>query len=649
LAIRLLERLGPPGSPLRRARAALLLALAVLVLWLVGPYAPWLLPGDPTLVPSPGQSRIHTVLVGLWWAAAANALLCTGLLASARLWAQPGEGAARDARGPSPRIWLLLLAAAALAGALRWPLVQGSLWWDEAWSVRHTVVGQLEPAEGGPGVEFHAVPWIDTLWNYRAPTNHVAYSVSARLSHAVWRAATGADRSAFDEVALRLPAWLAALGAVVAIGLLVHALGFPAAAPAAAFLLAIHPWYIRYGADGRGYSFVVLFGLSAALLLLRALREDRWRWWLGYAAAQLLVLWTLPIAVYLPLALGGAAVVAIAAGPPARRSRLLRLFAANLLAAMAYLQVMAPNLAQAVLLERLLGEVARFDLAWLQRLFVFATTGLHVRMPELPDVDFPTLHTVSPAVRVAVSYVLPALFAAGLVRTVRRGGAPERAVALALLAAPLLLVLHRAFDGFFAYQRFAIYSLIPAVAFLAIGLEGLLRALLRGAEARWAVPAGLAAGLAAYQLALAPLTRILLTFPQAPAREVAEFMAKQETDHPDGVMKLGVGIGGQVPRVYDPFIVEVTSAEGLLAALEQARAEGRPLYASHGYHAQNSRNYPRLMALLEDPELFEPVARFDGLESEHVYRVLRYTGAPPPRERAAREGRARLSGPGASR
>jgi len=270
-------------------------------------------------------------------------------------------------------------------------------------------------------------------------------------------------------------------------------------------------------------------------------------------------------------------------------------------------------------------------------------------MPELPDVDFPTLHTVSPAVRVAVSYVLPALFAAGLVRTVRRGGAPERAVALALLAAPLLLVLHRAFDGFFAYQRFAIYSLIPAVAFLAIGLEGLLRALLRGAEARWAVPAGLVAGLAAYQIALAPLTRILLTFPQAPAREVAEFMAKQETDHPDGVMKLGVGMGGQVPRVYDPFIVEVTSAEGLLAALEQVRAEGRPLYASHGYHAQNRRNYPRLMALLEDPELFEPVARFDGIESEHVYRVLRYTGAPPPRERGAREGRARLSGPGASR
>jgi 4-amino-4-deoxy-L-arabinose transferase-like glycosyltransferase len=644
-----LERLGPPRSVLRRARLLLLLALALLLLWLVGPYAPWLLPGDPTLVPRSGQSRIHTVLVGLWWAAAANALICTGLLATSRLWARPGDHAGPGLPGPGARVWLLLLAAAALAGVLRWPLVQGSLWWDEAWSIRHTVVGQLEPAAEGQGVEFHPVPWLDTLWNYRAPTNHVAYSVASRLSHAVWRAASGAERQDFDEVALRLPAWLAALGSVVAIGLLVHALGFPLAAPAAAFLLAIHPWHIRYGADGRGYSFVVLFGLAAALMLLRALREDRWRYWLGFAGAQLLVLWTLPIAVYLPLCLTGAALAAIAWGPAARRGRLLRLVAANVLAAMAYLQLMTPNLAQAVLFERLLGEEARFEIAWLYRLFVFATTGLHVRMPELPDVAFPTLATLSPALRGLVCFVFPALLAAGLLRTLRRGGAPERAVALGLVAAPLLLVVHRAFDGFFAYQRFAIYSVIPAVALLVIGFEGALRALLRGPEARWALPAGLAAGLAAYQLALAPLTRILLENPQAPAREVAEFMARQETDHPLGAVKLGVGQGGQVPRVYDPFIVEVTRAEELVAALEQARAQARPLYAAYGYHAQNRRNYPDLMALLEDLALFEPVARFDGIESEHVYRVLRYTGAPPPAARDVRGRERRLSGGRASR
>lgn len=647
--MRTLERLGPRGSPLRRARLLLLLAAALLALWLAGPYAPWRLPGDPSLVPAPGQSRIHTVLVGIGWAAAANLALCGALLATARLWAAPGERRAPAASRPAAGFWLLLLAAAALAGALRWPLAQKSLWWDEAWSIRHTVVGQLEPAPDGAGVEFEPVPWFDTLWNYRAPTNHVAYSVAARLSMAGWRAAQDAPRHAFDEFALRLPAWLAAAAAVIAIGLLVRALGFPAAAPAAAFLLAIHPWHIRYGADGRGYSFVVLFGTLAALWLLRALREDRWRHWLGYAAAQALVLWTLPIAVYLPLALTGAAGAAVLAGPAARRGRLKRLAVANALAAMAYLQAMAPNLAQATLFERLLGEEARFESGWVWRLFVYATTGLAVRMPALPEVSFPTFAALPGGLRLLLSAGLPALVAFGLLRTCRRGGAPERAVAIALLAAPGLLVAHRAVDGFFAYQRFAIYGLIPAVALLAIGFEGVLRSLWRGAPPRWAVPAGLAAGLAGYQLVVAAQTRVLLERPNTPAREVAEFMARQESDHPLGVAKLGVGLGGQVPRVYDPFIVEVRRAPELLAALEQAHREARPLLAAFGYAAQNARHYPRIVEILEDPALFEPVARFDGIESEHVYRVLRYSGAKPPAPPAPAGRERALSGERAAR
>ena len=295
---------------------------------------------------------------------------------------------------------------------------------------------------------------------------------------------------------------------------------------------------------------------------------------------------------------------------------------------MVYLQLMAPNLAQAALFERLLGEAARFDPAFARRLFVFATTGLHVHMPALPDVAFPTLRTLSPWLRATVYAGFPLLLVAGLGRALRRGGPPERAVALALLAAPALLMLHRAFDGFFAYPRFAIYSVVPAVAFLTIGFEGMLRAALRRAEPRWALPVGLAAGLAGYQLAVAPLTRVLLELPPAPTREVAEFLASRASDHPRGALRLGVGLGGDVPRIYDPFIVEVDDAGELAAHLEQARRDGRPAYAAYGYRGQNRRRHPRILALLDDARLFEPVARFDGIESEHVYRVLRYTGEP---------------------
>ncbi|HVH04893.1 MAG TPA: hypothetical protein VNE71_02705, partial [Myxococcota bacterium] len=85
---RLSSWLGPPGSTLRRWRLLLGAVLAVLVLWLVGPYRPSALPGEPTLVPKPGQSRIHIILVALWYAALVNAVLVAGLLALSRFWAR---------------------------------------------------------------------------------------------------------------------------------------------------------------------------------------------------------------------------------------------------------------------------------------------------------------------------------------------------------------------------------------------------------------------------------------------------------------------------------------------------------------------------------------------------------------------------------
>jgi hypothetical protein len=255
-------------------------------------------------------------------------------------------------------------------------------------------------------------------------------------------------------------------------------------------------------------------------------------------------------------------------------------------------------------------------------------------MPPLPDVAFPTLTSLSaarPWLPALVYVGLPALGIAGGVRAWRRGGGAGRAVVLALAAAPPLLVLHRAVDGFFAYPRFAIHALVPSVALLAIGWEGLLGA----ARRRRLVPWGLALGLAGYQLAVAPLTRVLLERPHAPSREIAAFLAERDAEHEGGVARAGVGLGGETPRVYDPWIEEVGEAGELAQACARARRSGRPLYVFYGYSAQNRRRFPETMALLDDARAFEPVARFDGIESEHVYRVLRYTGMPLPGRAAA--------------
>jgi hypothetical protein len=604
-------------------------ALVVLAVALVGPLAPWRLPADASLAAPRGQSRVHTVLVASSAAALVNALLAAGLFATAPLWTR--------AAGPVPsvrrtrvagRTWALLVAAAVLAALLRLPLASGSLWWDEAWSVRHTLVGRVEPTETG-GRGLRPVGWIDTLWNYRQPTNHVAYSVAARASLGAWRAATGAAPDAFDELALRAPAWLAASASVAAAGLLVHALGFPGAAPAAAFLLALHPWHVRFGADGRGYSFVVALALAGALLLLRALRTDRWGAWLGYAASQAALLWTLPIAAYVPLAFAGAGAAAIAAGPPAARGpRLARLAVANLLAAMVWLQAMAPNLVQARHFERLLGEAATFDWRLARQLYVFATTGLHVRMPALPDVAFPTLAVLAerwPWLPWLVYGALPALLVAGAVRMARRGGAAERAVVAGLAAAPLLLLAHRSVDGFFAYPRFAIYALVPAVTLLAIGLEGALEAALGARRRAWAPVAALAA-VGALSVALAPQLAVLVRLPHAPSREVVALLAAH------GGARAGVGLGGDVPRVYDPRLepLEDPTRASLDAFCARALAtDGRPGVLFYAYRALNRKRFPEAMAYLDDPTAFELLGRLDGIEAEHVHYALRCRDPEP--------------------
>src|SRR5512134_1574851 len=485
---RLAAVLGPPGSALRRWRLALAAGLALLQAWLAGPFTPWRLPGAQSVPPAPGQKLVHTVFAGLTLAAAVNAALCLLLLATSRRWARelPSAGIRpAELRRPWGRsAWLLVLAAAALGGALRWPLAQRSLWWDEAWSVRKVIVGEWEPrGEGAPArFEFDGTTWLETLWYYHTPTNHVLYSAAARTSLAAWRTATGAPAEAFDELALRLPAWLAALAAIVLAGLLVRDLGFPRAGPVAAFLLALHPWHIRFGADGRGYSFVILAALAGGWLLLRALRAGRWRDWLAFAASQGALLWTFPLAVYVPLVLGLAAALAcgLGGGPVAVRGiHFTRFVVANLLAAMAYLQAMTPNFLQMRL--DLYDEAAGVPLGWARTLWAYLSIGIRERAPSLPDSEFPTLLGLSqarPWLPLVVYGLLPALALGGLARAWRRGGAAERAaLAGVVLPAPLFL-LHRELQGFAVLHRFAAFGLAGSVPLLALGLEGAVAAAL---------------------------------------------------------------------------------------------------------------------------------------------------------------------------
>ncbi|MEZ5430785.1 MAG: glycosyltransferase family 39 protein [Verrucomicrobiales bacterium] len=89
---------------------------------------------------------------------------------------------------------------------------------------------------------------------------------------------------------IRLPAYLAGVGSIFTVGWLAWMMGMPRAAPLASWLMALHPWIIRWGSEARGYAFELAFiGLTMGAVLA-ALATGKFRWWVVFGAAEVLLL-----------------------------------------------------------------------------------------------------------------------------------------------------------------------------------------------------------------------------------------------------------------------------------------------------------------------------------------------------------------------
>ena len=160
------------------------------------------------------------------------------------------------------------MAACALLG---FPRLSQSLWADEEYCVRRCVLGGYRVQEDGT-VELKKLPWKSTLWNYTT-TNHIFQSILARLSHSVWRTIARPTGLQFSEAAVRLPSYLAGILAVGAIGLLAARFGLAWEGALAAWLIAIHPWHMRFTTEARGYGLVALMIPVSCLLAVCALNR----------------------------------------------------------------------------------------------------------------------------------------------------------------------------------------------------------------------------------------------------------------------------------------------------------------------------------------------------------------------------------------
>lgn len=189
---------------------------------------------------------------------------------------------------------VILLAAVAARAAF----LSDGLWYDE-------IAAFLGYSLNGP---WHAAS------TYFSTANHVLHSVLVAMS----AGALGAD-----ELSLRLPSFLAGIGAVAAIAWLAREACGAGLVPWAAGAAALMPVAVLPATESRGYSMMMLFAALATAAFLRARRVGG-AWWLAYALAAALGTWSHLVTICVPAFHGLWCVVAAAraAGPDDRRRAL---------------------------------------------------------------------------------------------------------------------------------------------------------------------------------------------------------------------------------------------------------------------------------------------------------------------------------------
>ena len=606
----------------KRVQSLLLAAIALLLVYAVLGDKPW----DPELAErvaagKPLRAKDYAASFE-WWACVVNAALAAALLATRSRWlethaAPPLEALAPPARPSGVALGLVLAAVIAL-GAAAWPRLQHGLWDDEQTTARIAVAGYYE-ADASGRLRFHDASWRDTLWGYN-PNNHVGYSVLARLASAPWPGAAGPSDERALEPALRLPAFLFGLASVASAFLLLWRLGYPGAGVVAAWLLALHPWTLRYASEARGYSLELLLATASVYLLVCALHRGRWRDWLALAGAELLMLWTYPPAIlYLALlnlvALG--ALVRLRARTPALAPQLRRWLVSGVVAAMLLLQLMLPNLPQLLgyLDEQHRPIDARFVQSVLSYFFAGEPWSWHRRAaPQFPELArLAAQHPLAFGTGAAASAL--ALLLGGL--RLLRARAPRPAlVPLLTLGAPLtLLVVWLRSDELYVWHL--CYLLAPLACVAALGLSWPAARLSR---LGLVVPV---AYLAAFGWWTGEARSALRTRPLEPMRESVVLTRPLAPDAP-GQREVITASFSDEPFYYDPFVRRLREAAELRALIGESDASGRLLFVNIGRFDLAEKRKPELLEMVRSRELFEEVAVLEGFEPEHTRRVYRH-------------------------
>jgi len=632
---RLLERwrarraADPSGA---RTRKVLWILLVLLIAYLVFGDNPW---QDGIAERVQKGKRIRPIdywVTYAYWVVAANALILALLLRFHRLWRAPGDAPrcpefARPKARLHPVGWVLVALAIVTSASLAYTRLDQSLWDDEETSARTAIAGAYYVDDEGD-LRFRKSDLRDTFLSYRSPNNHIVHNLIARTLHTVWSAAAaGADRRV-DDFVVRLPAFLFGMTALASLAYFLWRMGFPWAGVFGAWLLALHPWHLRYASEARGYSLVFTLIPLVWAVLLDALHHGTWRRWAAFGGAQFLLLWAFPAALHLLavtnlLALG--AILTRHRGE-ARAQQGVRWFSVNLFGAMLWGLLMAGNVAQ--LIEWLERKGAR-DLGsrYVKTVLAYFLSGMpwtHRRhgidpvYPELAD-----LAAQTPWLFYAAVGATAALLLIGTLRLLLEGGYRRWVSLLLLLPGPLTWCVGY-LRGQHMHAWYLVFVLPALAALVALGATSAFRRTRSPALSAALTVALCGAYLAGLVSWTAAPRTALRTRSVQPYKE-SVLLTRGTLDPFDPGQEEAFTVSfSDPPDYYDPRVGIVETREELLAWLERSDREGRPLYLNLGRLHRTAKSHPELLALAEQEDLFELVAFLPGFEPLMSRKIFRY-------------------------
>ncbi len=618
--------------------------------WIEG-VAPWEAAGKDMRNPVP------FAVDGCYFAAAFNLLVAGGLLAGSKWLARPcGEAPGIDGETQRLSGWALLVGVVSVvlaAGVFAYyagPRLSHGFWVDEETTARQLVFGNYTRVDTtgkgslfGEKVVVKPVPWRSTLWLFRTPNNHPFYSLSARASHALFSKIVPPAPLHFSEWPLRLPVFLSAIGALGILALLLVRLGFPTAAMIAPMLVALNPWFIRFGSDARGYGMTFLFAPLCALFLWRALQAGRWRYWSALALCQFLLAWSHGSGVYFLVGLNLWGFAAPWLWKPGMvkdeaLARNGRLFLASSVSAMLFFQLFLPNLLQ--YRYRLAGfeegvvDATMAGMGWEKVCNVLSWFASGSAWTGFPDVTHPFSFTL-PARFAGMTpmlwsfvIVVSVTFVIGLRHFWRRGGAVRWFVLVPVLPTPLMYAVSRAKD-FFLFDHYLVMGLPWFLLVIAMGVAALARTGGRTSK-----------GHAVVACALAMLAASLFWWtgkPQRDAYSSRSFEMNREAVErvrgsldPEAPGYHDVITAGllRYPRTYDPYAYAIKSEKDIDRLIAMSDASGKPLFI---YCGMNAYGMP-IGKRLKDRERFAPVIHYHGLDGMTELDVVRHDPRPVQRD-----------------